>query len=284
MMPESIYNFMLLIWHMIYSILENIGIATIKEGPIPSHVAFVMDGNRRWATRNHLEREEGHLYGYKKLEDTLNWCEKLGIRVVTVYAFSIDNFKRSKKEVDSLMELADKKFREMLKQPSIIDRYRVAVRILGRLDLLPHFVRKSAQKVMDYSQKYSEDGLVLNMCMAYSATDEIIQSIKRQIILGKREISVETMNKTMHTFELSNPDPDLIVRTSGEIRLSDFLTWQCSGNSMLFFTNTMWPEFSIWNFLYILLKYQIWMPFLNQNRQKLLSIDQRTTFDLSETF
>jgi ditrans,polycis-polyprenyl diphosphate synthase len=264
----------------LYRFIERIGIATIRQGHIPSHIAFVMDGNRRWAKNRHIEPIDGHTQGYRKLEDALQWCDKLGVSTVTVFAFSIENFKRPQKEVDGLMSLADSKFKEMLKHPSIVDEYKICVRVLGRLDMLPDYVQESARNVMNYSKKYSEQGVALNMCIAYTSTDEILHSISQQISNPESEVSVHTMNKNMRTGVLQFPDPDLLIRTSGEIRLSDFMTWQCSGNSMLFFTRTMWPDFSVWNLLFILLQFQLWYPTMQRYKQTLAELDKKSKYSI----
>ncbi|XP_016104578.1 dehydrodolichyl diphosphate syntase complex subunit DHDDS-like [Sinocyclocheilus grahami] len=119
------------------SFLERLTANILKAGPMPKHVAFIMDGNRRFAQKAHVERQEGHSQGFEKLAETLRWCLNLGIHEVTVYAFSIENFKRSKEEVDGLMELARQKFSRLLTEQENLEKHGVCIRVLGDLTLLP---------------------------------------------------------------------------------------------------------------------------------------------------
>ena len=149
-------NIITSIINFIYSIIEYIFIKVIVFGKIPNHIAFIMDGNRRWAINNNLNRNIGHINWYKKVEDILNWCRILDIHEITIFAFSIENFKRTQDEIDDIMNLADEKFKNMIKSPSVIDKYECNVRVVGDLKLLPKKVQQSAENLMNYSKKYKK--------------------------------------------------------------------------------------------------------------------------------
>ncbi|KAL9652832.1 hypothetical protein ABK040_010864 [Willaertia magna] len=286
---EKNKKFFLFQWfHSIYEFIISIIITILRfnltmNKLLPKHIAFIMDGNRRWAKTKSLPIKEGHYCGYKKLKQCLNWCEKLGIKTVTVYAFAIDNFKREKTEVDNLMELLDKRFKDMItKKKSFIHRYKIILRVIGNFELLPNFVKESAKQAMEYSikvnSKYGEDALILNLCCPYSSSFEIenamCQSIKLKLFNKENvfcnnnilDIAATSVKEEKHDdnyeeissiepFVLTNTEPDIIVRTSGETRLSDFLTWQ-SEKSMIYFSTLLWPEFSFWQLVSIILQYQ----------------------------
>ncbi|XP_077977079.1 dehydrodolichyl diphosphate synthase complex subunit DHDDS-like [Glandiceps talaboti] len=229
----------------------------LKEGPIPRHVAFIMDGNRRFARKSHLHRHEGHVKGFDKLADTLEWCLDLGITEVTVYAFSIENFKRTKEEVDGLMELARQKFAKLMEEKDMIQKYGVCVRVLGDISLLPNDVQDAIADAVNFSK--DNDKAVLNVCFAYTSRHEITTAIQELATgvedgyLKASDVSEEMLEKCLYTNH--SQDPDLLVRTSGEVRLSDFLLWQ-SAFSVLSFVKVLWPEFSIWHLFAAVLQYQ----------------------------
>ncbi|KAL8619064.1 hypothetical protein ACOMHN_020762 [Nucella lapillus] len=229
----------------------------LKTGPIPKHVAFIMDGNRRFAKKLSLESCQGHMKGFDKLAETLEWCLDLGICEVTVYAFSIENFKRSKEEVDYLMELAQQKFARLMQDKDLIQKHGVCVRVLGSIALLPQDVQKHIAEVVNYSK--NNDRAILNVCFAYTAQDDICNAMK-ELALGVKagdikesDISESLLEGCMYT---SHSRPvDLLIRTSGEVRLSDFLLWE-STYSCLAFVKVLWPEFSIWHLYATILHYQ----------------------------
>ncbi|KAL4232668.1 hypothetical protein ACF0H5_007356 [Mactra antiquata] len=229
----------------------------LKSGPVPRHIAIIMDGNRRYAKKNSMERAEGHLQGFNKLAETLEWCLNLGIVEVTVYAFSIENFKRSKDEVDCLMELARQKFARLLEEKDMIQKHEVCVRVLGNISLLPIDIQRTVAEVVNMSKNNTK--ATLNVCFSYTSRDEICQSIK-EIAEGvergeilESDISEELIEKCLYTNQ--SCDPDLLIRTSGEVRLSDFLLWQ-SAFSVLSFIEVLWPDFSIWHLYAAVLHYQ----------------------------
>lgn len=198
------------------------------------------------------------MQGFNKLAETLQWCIDFGITEVTVYAFSIENFKRSEDEVQGLMQLARQKFEKLLQEKDEILKHGVCIRVLGDLTLLPKDVQEVIADVMYISRNNTR--AILNVCMAYTARHEITNAFKElswgvnKGLLKPSDISEEVMEKCFYTRH--SPDPDLLIRTSGEVRLSDFLLWQ-SSYSVLAFSEVLWPEYSIWHFFQGILYYQM---------------------------
>jgi len=231
----------------------------LRCGPLPKHVAIILDGNRRYAKKQHVEKAEGHSKGFDKLSDCLSWCLELGIKEVTVYAFSIENFKRTKEEVDQLMQLAREKFTKLFEEQDKLMEHGVCVRVIGNLSLLPDDLKKLIAQAMVLTNNNNK--AVLNVAFSYTSRDEITNSINT-IIEGAKEgkIVVEDINEDLISHCLYtnlSPNPELLIRTSGEVRLSDFLLWQAS-SSHICFTAVLWPEFSIWNLLGCIFQYQRW--------------------------
>lgn len=229
----------------------------LKAGPVPRHVAFIMDGNRRFARKNSMDCVQGHIMGFDKLSETLEWCNNIGIQEVTVYAFSIENFKRSQQEVDGLMELARQKFARLNEEKENLNKYGVCIRVLGNLSLLPQDVQECIAEAVTMTKHNNR--AVLNVCFAYTSRDEIANAMREMAdgvergILRESDISEGLLEKCLYTCK--SPNPDILVRTSGEVRLSDFLLWQTT-HSCLSFMRVLWPEFSIWHLYAGVLHYQ----------------------------
>lgn len=232
-------------------------IKVLKAGPIPQHVAFIMDGNRRFARKENIAKAEGHSKGFDKLSETLQWCQDIGIREVTVYAFSIENFKRSKEEVDTLMNLARDKFKKLLEERDKLHERGICIRIIGNMSLLPVDIQQFMAEAVLLTQNNTE--ACLNVAFSYTSRDEITHSIRtvaegvRDGQLQEDDIDEDVLTKCMYTKHCS--DPDLLVRTSGEVRLSDFLLWQ-SSSTVIYFTETLWPEFNVWHLFGAVFYYQ----------------------------
>jgi short-chain Z-isoprenyl diphosphate synthase len=220
----------------------------------PHHIGIIMDGNRRFArTRALLTILEGHARGADKLEEVLNWCEETGVRIVTVWIFSLDNFNRSAPEVDGLMRLFEKKFLELVTHPRV-HQNQIRVRTLGQTGRLPAPVREAIREVEQATAHYTRR--VLNVGVAYGGREEIVEAFRgyiqdraaagvsaAEIAAGLTAGAIEPYLYTSHV-----PDPDLIIRTSGEVRLSGFLLWQ-SVYSEFYFCDTNWPAFRKIDFL-----------------------------------
>ncbi|KAM5246859.1 dehydrodolichyl diphosphate synthase complex subunit DHDDS isoform 3-T3 [Ctenodactylus gundi] len=206
------------------SLWERFCANIIKAGPMPKHIAFIMDGNRRYAKKCQVERQEGHSKGFNKLAETLRWCLNLGILEVTVYAFSIENFKRSKDEVDGILDLARQKFSCLMEEQEKLQKYGVCIRVLGDLHLLPLDLQGMIAQAVRTTKNYNND---VSECL---------------------------LDKCLYTHH--SPHPDILIRTSGEVRLSDFLLWQTS-HSCLVFQPVLWPEYTFWNLCEAILQFQM---------------------------
>jgi tritrans,polycis-undecaprenyl-diphosphate synthase [geranylgeranyl-diphosphate specific] len=228
----------------------------IKQHPLPKHIAIIMDGNRRFAQELGFSWEAGHIFGKEKIEEVLDWCFDLKIRVLTVFAFSTENFKRSEQEVKTLMLLLKQEL-DQAREDSRIHKNKVRIRVLGRLDSLPKDIQQSAQSIMKMTRSYKT--YHLNIALAYGGREEIIQAIQhmgRDIKKGKlkvKDISQKTVSSYLYTRGL--PDPDLILRTSGEERISNFLLWQLA-YSELYFCDVYWPALQRRDFLQAIRTYQ----------------------------
>ncbi|KAK5173978.1 cis-prenyltransferase [Saxophila tyrrhenica] len=338
-------------------------IGSLKCGPIPQHIAFIMDGNRRWARTHHVETVEGHHMGFEALAKVLEVCYKSGVEYVTIYAFSIENFKRSKYEVDGLMDMAKTKLVQMSQHGELFDRYGAAVRILGDRSLVRDDVLEQVDKAVEMTK--DNGSAVLNVCFPYTGREEIVHSIRetvkdyssappekrkekrpfsethiqRNIRKGSQleslaeeqempaeppvaetasmpssdaentsvseqdldssshlahppssqtslspspdlqpssrldlyaqkksssrsksphlpdpeNISAETLTRNTY---INCPPPELLIRTSGVNRLSDFMLWQVHENTECKFIDCLWPEFNLWKFLPALVEWQ----------------------------
>lgn len=327
-------------------------IGSLRCGPIPQHIAFVMDGNRRWARTNKLETVEGHNMGFEALARVLEVCYKSGVQYVTIYAFSIENFKRSKYEVDGLMDMAKTKLVQMSQHGELFERYGAAVRVLGDRSLVREDVLAEVDRAVEMTSH--NDRAVLNVCFPYTGREEITHSIRETVreysspplkpqeklrpfseshiqrnirsrqqlsniaeeepqqplSLTKEDGTIATTsssdadstslsseqdldsssylqpassqtshsaspvlkptsrNKNLPDPELIDaailtkntyinaPPPELLIRTSGVNRLSDFMLWQCHETTEIKFLDCLWPEFDLWHFLPVLVEWQ----------------------------
>ena len=215
-----------------------------------------MDGNRRFAKSLDLAPEAGHIFGRDKIEEVLEWCFDLDIKVLTIYAFSTENFNRNDNEVKTLMNLCKQEL-ERASKDSRIHKNKVKVNVIGYLESLPEDIKQSAYDIMDATKDY--DGHFFNIAVAYGGREEIIQAIQKiadDVKKGDLElqnISESTVSSYLYTNGI--PDPDLILRTSGEERISNFLLWQLA-YSELYFSDVYWPAFQKRDFLKAIQTYQ----------------------------
>lgn len=226
----------------------------------PKHLGVIMDGNRRFARQvGFASPIRGHHHGAEKLNQVLRWCHRYEIPVVTVWCFSIENFQRSTEEVEGLLGLFEDKTREMADSEQVHE-HRIRVRFIGRLEMLPESLRREIARVEEATVGY--DRLQLNIAMAYGGREEIADAVRRH--LGERVAAGEDLTSildnldtdsiTRHLYTSGQPEPDLILRTSGELRLSGFLLWQ-SAHSEYYFCDTNWPAFREIDFLRALRAY-----------------------------
>jgi undecaprenyl diphosphate synthase len=203
----------------------------------PEHVAIIMDGNRRWAQERNLPQFEGHRKGYEKMQGSPAWFFVQGVKVVSFFAFSTENWSRSSEEVNYLMKLMRTAFTEGREE---LHKVKHKVLVSGRIEELPGDLPEICTQVMDETKKYI--GGIVNICLNYGGRAEIIDAVKKMI---KNNVDLEQVHEGMlrkHFYQPDLSDPDIIVRMSGEQRLSGFLLWQ-SAYSELFFLKKYWPDF-----------------------------------------
>lgn len=212
------------------------------ERTVPTHIAIVMDGNGRWAKKRGLPRTAGHAVGAETFRKIANYSKSIGLKYLTVYAFSTENWKRSEEEVAAIMELLEKYLREAIRD---MDKNQVKFYFFGDLTRLSPELQKEAQEAMERSKKY--EGVQVNFCLNYGARDEIVRAAKlfaQKCAAGEakpEELTEEAFSDLLYSAGV--PDPDLIIRPSGEVRTSNFLLWQ-SAYSEYYFCDTLWPDFS----------------------------------------
>ncbi|KAF2862470.1 Undecaprenyl diphosphate synthase [Piedraia hortae CBS 480.64] len=320
---------------VIYQV-RSILISTLALGPVPAHIAFVMDGNRRYARQRALETVEGHNLGFEALARVLEICYKSGVKVVTIYAFSIENFKRGRAEVDGLMDMAKTKLVQMAEHGALLDRYGARINICGDLSLVRSDVLEQIERAVNMTKHNNKK--TLNVCFPYTSREEISHSIRetvkqwtipvpktvdkrdalREALIERRireqhnpllaetveessdsdascgaenEDSIVQSSATSRTSapsptpledggngerKLCLPDPekisssdldrnvytadapplDLLIRTSGVYRLSDFMLWQCHEHTDIRFLDVLWPQFGLMALLPVLLEWQ----------------------------
>ncbi len=202
---------------------------------IPNHIAIIMDGNGRWAKKRGLPRNAGHKAGAKTLEKIADYANEIGVCHLTVYAFSTENWSRPKSEVDAIMNLFENYLEEVCK--SIIDR-NIKMNFFGDLTKLNPKLLDLIEKVKELSKQCT--GNSLNLCINYGGRYEIVSAVNKLIAEGKNEITEQDIENALYTSEIAHPD--LIIRPSGELRLSNFLLWQ-SAYSEFYFNDILWPDF-----------------------------------------
>ena len=236
------------------SVLETFGPVTAEEARLlekldlsrlPRHIAVIMDGNGRWAQKRHLPRALGHRSGTQSARITIETCARLKIEALTLYAFSVENWRRPKAEIEFLMQLLREYIRNEM---PLIQRNNIRLRFLGRREDLPSAVQKDMREGSE--ETACNTGMVLSIALNYGGRAEIVDAMNRILAArngqGKAEvpftpITEETISQHLYTSDL--PDPDLLIRTSGELRVSNFLLWQIA-YAEIFVTETFWPDFN----------------------------------------
>ena len=219
----------------------------VKNGAKIEHIAIILDGNRRWATENELNPWLGHKKGAETVERLLDWCEKLNVKFVTLYTFSTENFRRPTDEIQEIMRIAEEKFRKLLSDERI-HKNKVHVKVIGRVNLLPESLRQLIGEVEKATENY--DNQFLNFAFAYGGRAEILDAAKiiaQKVKTGELtldDVNESTFEKYLYTAHMPKQEPDLIVRTSGEERMSGFLLWQAA-YSELCFLDVYWPDFRL---------------------------------------
>jgi short-chain Z-isoprenyl diphosphate synthase len=242
------------LFRLLYALYERRLLAELRHGRMPGHIGIILDGHRRYArARGLTDPKEIYALGARKLDDVLDWCGELGIPAVTLWVFSTENLRRPAEEVSGILGALEAKL-EMLTRAPETHRRRVRVRAVGKLELLPDSTLAAIHAAEDATARY--DAMMLTIAVAYGGREEIADAIKAllddkmrqgesiaEIVAG---ISQKEIARYLYTADL--PDPDLIIRTSGEIRLSGFLLWQ-SAYSEFYFSDVYWPDFRKVDFL-----------------------------------
>jgi undecaprenyl diphosphate synthase len=226
----------------------------INKDKLPRHIAIIMDGNGRWAKKRSLNRIAGHRTGIKKAKEVIRSCRELGIEVLTLYAFSTENWKRPQREIKALMALLKRFLRAEGKE--LIEN-NIRLNTIGNIVDLPKDVSQVLQEVMQKTKRNT--GMVLNAALSYSGRDEIIRAVKK--IIGhvqQGEMTTKQINEenfSQYLFTSGLPDPDLLIRTSGELRISNFLLWQMAYTE-IYVTDILWPDFNKNNLIDAIADYQ----------------------------
>lgn len=213
------------------------------QSNIPFHIAIILDGNRRFAKRLLKAPWKGHEWGAKKVRDVLGWCNEIGIKVATLYSFSIQNFSRPKAEFNYLMNLFEKEFLSILDKGHDVHKNKIRVKVIGRVYMLPKKVQIAIKKAENATKKYKD--FLVNFAVAYGGQEEItdaVKSIAKKVakgILKPYQVNENLIRHSLYTN--GTPYPDLVIRTGGEKRISNFLLWQ-SAYSELIFIDKCWPE------------------------------------------
>ncbi|OGS44371.1 MAG: di-trans,poly-cis-decaprenylcistransferase [Euryarchaeota archaeon RBG_13_57_23] len=240
-----------------YSTYEKRLLKEVLSRPVPHHVAIIMDGNRRYASEFGMVISQGHEKGREKLEQILEWCMEIGVKMLTVYAFSTENVNREKAEVDDLMRMFAENFRR-LSEDDRVHKHKIRVRVLGQKEMLPKDVQQAIAAAEEKTKGY--DQYFFNLAVAYGGREEIVQAIRKiaeEVKKGKLSVDAITEKTfTGYLYTKDMPDPDLILRTSGEERISNFLLWQLA-YSELYFSDVYWPGFRKIDFLRAVRAYQL---------------------------
>ncbi len=229
----------------------------VRQEPVPHHLGLIMDGNRRFARGHGLLVEEGHLRGKDKLEELLNWCLEVGVKILTVYALSTENLDRDPDEVSKLMDLFAEAFTDIAKDPRV-HKHRIHVAAIGNRAVLRPDVVAAIELAERATQDYSD--YRYNVAIAYGGREEIVHAIRRlaeQVAAGTlRPDQIDDRKVSENLYTANLPDPDLVLRTSGEERISNFLLWQVA-YSELYFSDVMWPGLTKTEFLRAIRSFQV---------------------------
>jgi len=229
--------------------LEN-----INPNNIPAHIAIIMDGNGRWAKKQGMLRAFGHENGTKSVKTTIETAAKLGVKYLTLYAFSTENWNRPKLEVDTLMSLL---FKSLKKELKTLNDNNLKLNVIGNIEQLPKDVKAELEHVLELTKNNTH--MTVTLALSYGSRNEIIEMVKKISSCVKKNIILETdidesiINKHLYTSNI--PDVDLLIRTSGEHRISNFMLWQIA-YAELYFTDVLWPDFTADQFYEAILCYQ----------------------------
>jgi len=244
---------------VIYVAYERYLERQVRRRPMPEHVGLILDGNRRYAREMGFEDVSlGHREGAKKLDEVLAWCAELGIKVLTIWVLSTDNLMRGRGELEGLFKVIEEKIEDLSRNP-LVKKYGYRIKIIGKTEVLPERLREAAMRAEESTSSHTDH--LLYVAVGYGGREEIVEAVRKAI----REKKVDDLHSladsitaddiAVHLYTSEVPDPDLIIRTSGEIRLSGFLLWQ-SAYSEFYFCDALWPAFRKIDFLRAIRSYQ----------------------------
>ena len=229
---------------LVYKLYEKRLLNRVKNGIIPRHIAIIMDGNRRYAKKRGLRPFQGHVFGSKKAEEVIEWCWELDIKMLTLYAFSTENFKRSEEEKKNIFSLIERELRRLLTDKRTYEN-KVRVKVIGRRELLPNNLLDTIEEVERATRNHRN--YFLNIAVAYGGRQEIVDAAKKILkkvkegILRPEMIDEDVVEEHLYS-DGDYVEVDLVIRTGGELRLSNFLPWQAA-SSVAYFCDVYWPEF-----------------------------------------
>jgi undecaprenyl diphosphate synthase len=222
----------------------------ISKRKLPRHVAVIMDGNGRWAKKKNLDRIQGHIEGATSARIIAECSARIGIDFLTLFVFSSENWKRPIREVNKLMDML---YDNLVKKSGLLSENKIKLRTIGELDKLPSYLKN---KLLETEKMSSRNrNMQINLALSYGARNEIVQAVKK-IVTKKIPVSdIDESSFARHLYTHDCPDPDLLIRTSGEIRISNFLLYQIA-YSELYFTTKLWPDFRVYDYLKAIAEYQ----------------------------
>ena len=229
---------------------EDLLLRQLDPSRFPRHVAVIMDGNGRWARRRHLPRVAGHRAGIKSVRETVESAARLGLEVLTLYAFSQENWKRPRTEVDTLMDLLREYLRREMRT---LMENRIRFSVIGRLGDLHPQIQDELRRTVD--ETADNDGMRFNIALSYGGRAEIVDACRAIAAEGLKGEAIDESAFARHLYTAGQPDPDLLIRTSGEMRVSNFLLWQIA-YAEIHVTPTLWPDFRLRHLLEALLDFQ----------------------------
>ncbi|KAI3913516.1 hypothetical protein MKW92_025216 [Papaver armeniacum] len=286
----------------LFSFIRKLIFSVLSVGSIPTHISFIMDGNRRYARKHRLSEGAGHRVGFFALMSMLKYCYELKVKYVSVFAFGAENLNRSPKEVQYLMALMEEKIGEILKEESLMNKLGIRIQFIGNLKLLKDTTRAAAERAMAATAK--NKNFVVLVCAGYSSVTEIMNAVQKSYEDKRRklqkldscgtgtdqsrvdfdesdpefEISLSDLERNMRM--AAYPEPDILVRTSGATRLSNFLLWQ-STQTYLYSPAALWPEISLWHLIWMVLHFQR-VPHISEKKKKQATLNHNGSHILEE--
>lgn len=235
--------------------LNDVAIHVLKTGPIPKHIAIVMDGNRRYAKSKNIETVKGHTAGFETFLRTAQVCSALGVKTVTVYAFSIENFNRGQDETDKLFNMVRTSLSEVSEgDDSLAKRLGWKIKVLGNRDMIPDDLKTDIERIENLTS--GNTGTVINICCPYTARDDMAQAVRNAAEKGQADVEAISENTLKNSLYTAESEPlDILIRTSGTTRLSDFMLWECVDGSQIEFASPMWPEYTVLDIYMVILRW-----------------------------